>query len=188
MNELKHSQVKIIHFVKTNRLIKAHARLVIMEVGRCVAGLYDMTILVPRLRSLGRMHGAAGVKPEHYSFFFKHLMETVKDRCIQENINAWDTSVEEAWITVKDCMYKILSKPDVDVVDGGLGNLNRWGVVSGTASIFACIITPLRVSKMIGFGLDDMDWKTSFHSGPMILLMNCLYHYGGFGGCNNLHY
>ena len=31
---------------------------------------------------------------------------------------------------------------------------------------------------MIGFGLDDMDWKTSFHSGPMILLMNCLYHYG----------
>ena len=63
---LKQSQVEIIHFVKENKLIKAHARLVIMEVGRCVAGLYDMTILVPRLRSLGRMHGAAGVKPEHY--------------------------------------------------------------------------------------------------------------------------
>ena len=75
MDKLKNSQVEIIHFVKTNRLIKAHARLVIMEVGRCVAGLYDMTILVPRLRSLGRMHGAAGVKPEHYGIFFKHLME-----------------------------------------------------------------------------------------------------------------
>ena len=63
---LKQSQVEIIHFVKENKLIKAHARLVIMEVGRCVAGLYDMTIVLPRLRSLGRMHGAAGVKPEHY--------------------------------------------------------------------------------------------------------------------------
>ena len=75
-------------------------------------------------------------------------------------------------------MYKILSKPDVEVVDGGLGNLNRWDVISGVSSIYACIITPLRVSKLIGLGIDDMDWKTSFHSGPVILFMNILHHYG----------
>ena len=57
INHLKCSQVEIRNFVKTNKLIKAHARLVIMEVGRCVAGLHDVTVLVPRLRSLGRMHG-----------------------------------------------------------------------------------------------------------------------------------
>ena len=66
ISSLKQSQVEVIHLVKENKLIKAHARLVIVEVGRCVAGLYDMTLIVPRLRSLGRMHGAAGVKPEHY--------------------------------------------------------------------------------------------------------------------------
>lgn len=66
ISSLKQSQVEVIHLVKENKMIKAHARLVIVEVGRCVGGLYDMTLIVPRLRSLGRMHGAAGVKPEHY--------------------------------------------------------------------------------------------------------------------------
>ena len=52
MEDIKESHIQIIHFVKENKLIKAHARLVIMEMGRCVAGLYDVTTLVPRLRSL----------------------------------------------------------------------------------------------------------------------------------------
>ena len=79
-------------------------------------------------------------------------METVKDRIMKHNVNAWDSATEEAWMTVKDCMYKILSKPDdaVGSIDGG-GKLNRWGIISGVASIYACVITPLRVSRMVGF-------------------------------------
>lgn len=45
LKSIKESHVSIIHFVRGNRMIKAHARLVIMEMGRCVAGLYDMKIL-----------------------------------------------------------------------------------------------------------------------------------------------
>ena len=45
LKSIKESHVSIIHFVRENRMIKAHARLVIMEMGRCVAGLYDMKIL-----------------------------------------------------------------------------------------------------------------------------------------------
>lgn len=88
-------------------------------------------------------------------------MRTVKDRITQHNINAWDDTTEEAWITVNDCMYKILSKPD----DASLGpTLNTWGVISGMASVYTCLVTPLRVSKMIGFENNSLwgGWENIF--------------------------
>ena len=121
------------------------------------------------------MHGAAGIKPEHYDLFFKHLLATVKDRITAINANAWDSSTEEAWMTVRDCMSRILSQPDNAGVGslaiGGL-SLNRWGVICGLASSYACIVTPLRVSGMIGGGnnislegsASVWDWIASFHS------------------------
>ncbi|KAL9178522.1 hypothetical protein ACHAXT_001860 [Thalassiosira profunda] len=153
MEAIKRSGESIRRFVRENRMIKAHARLVVMEVGRCVAGLYDMKVLVPRLRSLGRMHGAAGVKPEHYDLFFRHLLETVRDRILDVSPGDWDDSTAEAWETVGHCMHKVLTRPDESAgsVDGG-GDLNRWGYVCGAASCYACVVTPLRVAGMIGHG------------------------------------
>lgn len=101
-------------------------------------------------------------------------MRTVKDRITQHNINAWGDTTEEAWITVNDCMYKILSKPDdapLGSLDGG-GTLNTWGVISGMASVYTCLVTPLRVSKMIGFENNSLWGGTCSSFGAMQFIMN----------------
>ena len=109
-------------------------------------------------------------------------MRTVKDRITQHNINAWDDTTEEAWITVNDCMYKILSKPD----DASLGpTLNTWGVISGMASVYTCLVTPLRVSKMmIGFENNSLwgGWDDSLR----IIISIIIIHGILWGRCNLL--
>ena len=131
--------------------------------------------------SLGRMHGAAGVKPEHYDIFFKHLMAAVKHKITSENSDAWDSSTEEAWLTVRDCMNNVLAAPDKSIgsMDGG-GNLNRWGMICGCASFYVCIFNPLHIAGMIGYGNSVEPTSFSMSLNWMLLGYREMLHQFGF--------
>uniref|UniRef100_A0A7S4N6D6 Globin domain-containing protein n=1 Tax=Odontella aurita TaxID=265563 RepID=A0A7S4N6D6_9STRA len=125
--------------------VVAHSRLVTKEVGRCVLGLHDMDVIVPRLRSLGRMHSASGVQPQHYDIFFRNLIETVRDALGPER---WTEEIEEAWRSVHSTLTALMKKPADLALDAEMPG--RWVMMSAVAGAYMAVATPLRLAGFAG--------------------------------------
>jgi len=76
--------------------LKKHAAIVLKTIGRAVAGLNDVSTLMPLFESLGRSHAKRGVKPEHLEVFLQALLWALEDHLNQK----WNDEIRESWQAV----------------------------------------------------------------------------------------